>query len=35
MFLHAAVLRLPWPEDQVFSAPLPEALNRVLEDLRR
>lgn len=34
LFLHAGLLRLPFPEDQVFSAPLPESLNRVLEDLR-
>lgn len=35
MFLHASFLRLPWPEDQVFSAPLPDRLDQVLESLRR
>ncbi|MCA1780062.1 MAG: RluA family pseudouridine synthase [Xanthomonadaceae bacterium] len=34
MFLHAGYLRLPWPEDQVFSAPLPEPLTAVLDRLR-
>lgn len=34
LFLHAASLRLPWPEDQVFSVPLPDELNQVLEALR-
>ena len=34
LFLHAGYLRLSWPEDQVFSSPLPDALNRVLEHLR-
>lgn len=35
LFLHAGFLRLPWPDDQVFNAPLPEALARVLGQLRR
>jgi len=35
MFLHAGMLRLPWPEDQVFHAPLPDELNQVLNSLRR
>lgn len=34
LFLHAAYLRLPWPEDQVFSSPLPAELNQILERLR-
>lgn len=34
LFLHAAYLRLPWPEDQVFSALLPAELNQILERLR-
>lgn len=34
LFLHAAFLRLPWPEDQVFSAPLPDELVDVLDRLR-
>lgn len=34
LFLHAAYLRLPWPEDQVFSSPLPAELNQTLEHLR-
>ncbi|MBS3744195.1 MAG: RluA family pseudouridine synthase [Wenzhouxiangellaceae bacterium] len=34
LFLHAGYLRLAWPEDQVFSSPLPEELNLVLERLR-
>jgi 23S rRNA pseudouridine955/2504/2580 synthase len=33
LFLHAATLRLGWPSDQVFSSPLPEDLERVLNDL--
>ena len=35
LFLHAGYLRLAWPEDQVFSAPLPEDLDRVLDILSR
>lgn len=35
LFLHAASLRLPWPEDQIFSAALPDELARALEVLRR
>lgn len=31
MFLHAAVLELPWPTEQVFSSPLPEALSTFME----
>lgn len=34
LFLHANYLRLPWPEDQVFSSPLPDELSRILERLR-
>ena len=34
LFLHAGYLRLPWPEDQVFSSPLPADLNQILERLR-
>ncbi|GAB4167981.1 MAG: RluA family pseudouridine synthase [Wenzhouxiangellaceae bacterium] len=30
MFLHAASLRLPWPDDQLCSAPLPDELNEFL-----
>ena len=33
LFLHAASLRLAWPRDQVFSAPLPEDLEQVLDAL--
>jgi 23S rRNA pseudouridine955/2504/2580 synthase len=33
LFLHAASLRLSWPRDQVFSAPLPEDLEQVLDAL--
>ena len=33
LFLHAAYLRLAWPDDQVFSSALPEALERVLDAL--
>jgi len=35
MFLHAGFLRLAWPEDQVFSTPLPAPLEQALEALRR
>lgn len=35
LFLHAHYLKLPWPEEQVFAAPLPEALSAVLDRLRR
>lgn len=34
LFLHAGYLRLPWPEDQLFSSPLPAELNQILERLR-
>lgn len=34
LFLHAHYLRLPWPSDQVFSAPLPDELSSVLDRLR-
>lgn len=34
LFLHATTLRLPWPEDRVFSAPLPAELSQMLECLR-
>lgn len=33
LFLHAGYLRLAWPRDQVFSAPLPEDLDRILDAL--
>lgn len=35
LFLHAHFLKLPWPEEQVFNAPLPEALGDVIERLRQ
>lgn len=35
LFLHAHYLRLPWPEDQIFSLPLPDELSAVLEKLRQ
>lgn len=35
LFLHAHCLRLPWPEDQLFSSPLPQELSTVLQPLRR
>jgi len=34
LFLHAHYLKLPWPAEQVFSAPLPEELSTVLDRLR-
>lgn len=34
LFLHSHYLRLPWPEDRIFSAPLPEELSQVLDRLR-
>lgn len=34
LFLHAAALRLPWPEDQLFGAPLPHDLDEPLDALR-
>ncbi|RFF28241.1 MULTISPECIES: RluA family pseudouridine synthase [unclassified Wenzhouxiangella] len=34
LFLHAHCLKLPWPSEQVFSAPLPDELTAVLERLR-
>lgn len=34
LFLHSHYLRLPWPEDQIFSAPLPEELSQLLDQLR-
>lgn len=34
LFLHSHYLRLPWPEDRIFSAPLPLELGEVLESLR-
>jgi len=33
LFLHAHYLRLPWPEDCIFHAPLPPDLNRVADGL--
>lgn len=35
LFLHAASLRLPWPDDQVFSAPLPQTLQHILNSARQ
>ncbi|QOC24226.1 RluA family pseudouridine synthase [Wenzhouxiangella sp. AB-CW3] len=35
LFLHAHYLHLPWPEERVFDAPLPEALGSVLDHLRQ
>ncbi|NBB93596.1 MAG: RluA family pseudouridine synthase [Gammaproteobacteria bacterium] len=35
LFLHAHYLRLDWPEERVFSAPLPEELAGVLDRLRQ
>jgi 23S rRNA pseudouridine955/2504/2580 synthase len=35
LFLHAHVLKLPWPEERVFNAPLPIELAGVLDRLRR
>lgn len=34
LFLHAHYLRLPWPEERVFNASLPEALGELLDQLR-
>jgi 23S rRNA pseudouridine955/2504/2580 synthase len=34
LFLHAHYLQLPWPSEQVFSAPLPDELSTVLDRLR-
>lgn len=34
LFLHAHCLKLPWPSEQVFSAPLPDELSAVLDQLR-
>ncbi|TVS12300.1 MAG: RluA family pseudouridine synthase [Wenzhouxiangella sp.] len=34
LFLHAHYLRLSWPEDRVFSSPLPDELGAVLDALR-
>lgn len=34
LFLHAHYLRLNWPEDRIFSAPLPDELNQFLDQLR-
>lgn len=34
LFLHAHYLKLPWPSEQVFSAPLPEELASVLDRIR-
>lgn len=33
LFLHAGYLRLAWPDDQVFSSPLPQELERVVDAL--
>lgn len=35
LFLHSHCLHLPWPEEQVFSSPLPPELGAVLDQLRR
>ncbi len=34
LFLHSHYLRLPWPEDSIFSSPLPDELSQVLVRLR-
>jgi 23S rRNA pseudouridine955/2504/2580 synthase len=34
LFLHAHYLKLPWPAEQMFSAPLPAELSTVLDRLR-
>ncbi|WP_205596504.1 RluA family pseudouridine synthase [Wenzhouxiangella sp. XN201] len=34
LFLHAHYLKLPWPEERVFGAPLPDELSKVLDALR-
>lgn len=34
LFLHAHYLRLSWPEERVYSSPLPEALRDVIDQLR-
>lgn len=34
LFLHAHYLKLPWPSEQVYSAPLPDELSAVLDRLR-
>jgi len=35
LFLHAHFLKLPWPEERVFNAPLPDELGDVIERLRQ
>ncbi len=35
LFLHAHYLRLSWPEDSLYSSPLPEELSEALAGLRR
>lgn len=34
LFLHAHYLKLPWPSERVFAAPLPDELSSVLDRLR-
>jgi 23S rRNA pseudouridine955/2504/2580 synthase len=34
LFLHAHYLKLPWPEEQVFTAPLPDDLGSFIDRLR-
>jgi 23S rRNA pseudouridine955/2504/2580 synthase len=34
LFLHAHYLRLSWPEDRIFSSPLPDELSQLLDRLR-
>lgn len=34
LFLHAHFLKLPWPSEQVYSAPLPDELSSLLDRLR-
>jgi len=34
LFLHSHYLRLPWPDDRIFSSPLPDELSEVLVQLR-
>lgn len=34
LFLHAHYLKLPWPEERIFSSPLPQALAATIDRLR-
>ncbi len=35
LFLHAHYLKLPWPDEQVFSSPLPVELSTIIDRLRQ